>query len=174
MRSLKFTLILCLFFSASCTKTPVTSKSVTITGDLATKIAKSKAIWTKQKKQWNDSYLYVNTFTSGEGGFTTKTYVTVKNGKVASAYRQVTSFQEGEKVTKGKESITGEKLKQVRTLDEIYTFASTTVAKKSPKDNYITFKVFDNGVLSAAGYFPKLCADDCYRGYTLEKISPLN
>ncbi|HAS44551.1 MAG TPA: hypothetical protein DCS93_28995 [Microscillaceae bacterium] len=173
IKSLTFVFILLAFFSVSCTKkASVNAKSVA-RGDLATQIAASRLVWKKLKKQWNNNYVYVNTYTSGEGGFTTKTYVTVKGGKVASAYRQLITLEEGTKVTKPKQAITGEKLEKVKTMDEIYTFTSTTVVQKSPKDNYITFKTFDSGLLSAAGYFPKNCADDCYTGYTLEKVSPL-
>lgn len=175
MKSLNFVFVLLVlvFFSVSCAQTSVPSTS-TQKGDLATKIAASQLVWKKLKKQWNNHYQYVNTFTSGEGGFTSRTYVTVKNGKVMNAYRQMTTFKEGKKVTKAKEYLTGSQLSKVKTLDEIYTFTANTVVKKSPKDHYITFKVFKNGLLSAAGYASKFCADDCYRGYTLEKVSPIN
>lgn len=149
-----------------------TTKS--IPNALAKKVAKSKAVWKKLKKQWNNSYMYVNSYTSGEGGFTTKTVVTVKNGKVVSAYiKTINYLKKGEDAVIARDELSGEDLKKIYTLDAVYAFAESDLVKKSAKENYITFRVFDNGLISAAGFFPKLCADDCYEGFTFEKVVPL-
>lgn len=149
------------------------AKENTTKGDLTAKIAESKVKWLKLKQQWKDHYTYVTTFTSGEGGFTIKKFITVKSGEVVNAVEHLTKFDtsDEEKKTR-KKTLSSEQISKLKTMDEIYAFAAETVAKQSSKENHITFKLFSNGIIAAAGYTPRLCADDCYRGYTIEKISP--
>jgi len=171
-RYLRVAFVLLVFFSVSCSKPIVLTRPPK--NPVGSKVTASMMIWKKFKKQWNNNYRYVNiskAYTKGE--VTIRTYVTVKSGKVVSAYQQMISLEEGAEMTKPKQNITGEKLRQIKTMDEIYTFAATSVAKKLLKDNQVTFKVFSNGLLLAAGYSPKSCLYQCYKGYMLEEVSPL-
>lgn len=144
----------------------------TSSSNLKKKIAASKVLWQKLKKQWGNSYTYVTEFSSSEGAFTIRKYITVKNGQVVQATETFTRFEKNAKTKRQK--LTGKALAKLGTMDDVYKFAEEELIKKSPKKNYITFTTFKNGLISAAGYFPKMCADDCYKGYTLDSIAPTN
>jgi hypothetical protein len=138
--------------------------------NLAQKIATSKAKWLELKKKWGNSYTYVLKFTSGEGAFSTLTTVQVKNGKVIKASTSTTTFSKNSTTTT--KTLNAQELKRLKTLDEVYAFAEKDLVKRSPKQNHITFRLFANGLMSAVGYFPKNCADDCFEGFKFDKISP--
>lgn len=138
--------------------------------NLANKIAISKAKWLELKKKWGNSYTYKLTFSSGEGAFSTLTTVQVKNGKVIKASTSTTTFSKNSKTTT--KTLNAQELKRLKTLDEVYAFAEKDLVKRSPKQNYITFRLFANGLMSAVGYFPKNCADDCFEGFKFDKIAP--
>lgn len=138
--------------------------------NLAQKIATSKAKWLEFKKKWGNSYTYVLKFTSGEGAFSTLTTVQVKNGRVIKASESTTSFAKNSRTTT--RTFKAQDLKRLKTLDEVYAFAEKDLVKRSPQQNYITFRLFANGLIAAVGYFPKNCADDCFEGFKFDKISP--
>lgn len=174
--SIALSLLLIMVLASACKSTKNVAdkaKENTTKGSLTAKIAKSKIKWLRLKKQWKDHYTYVTTFTSGEGGFTVKKFITVKSGEVVNAVEHLTKFDTSDEEKKTqKKVLSSEQISKLKTMDEIYAFAAETLTKQSPKENHIAFSVFSNGIISAAGYTPRLCADDCYRGYTIEKISP--
>lgn len=142
--------------------------------NLAKKIATSKAKWLKLKKKWGNTYTYILTFSSGEGAFSTTTTVEVKKGQVVKASRTTQSFSQKNNSEVTHQKFSGAALAKFKTLDHVYAFAEKDLPKRSPKDNYITFRTFGNGLISAVGYFPKNCADDCFEGFKFKSIKAGN
>ncbi|OJJ15541.1 hypothetical protein BKI52_37280 [marine bacterium AO1-C] len=140
---------------------------------LQKKILASKAKWETLKKEYKNCYTYVTSATSGLGGFTVRTYVTVKKGKVAKAYRITQYTNKKSAREEKKKKLSKQERSKLKNLDEIYAFAMDELAKQSPKQNSITFKVAGNGVILRAGYTPKNCMDDCFRGYKIDEIKRL-
>ena len=137
---------------------------------LMKKVYASKTKWEKLKKESKNSYTYVIARTSTLGAFTVRTYVTVKRGRVTKAYRTTQNFKKKNSSEGKRKKLSRKERKKLKTLDEIYAFAAEKLAKKSAKKNYISFKTFDNGLIKQAGFTPMNCADDCFEGYTIDKI----
>ena len=52
------------------------------------------------------------------------------------------------------------------TMDQLYEECKSTYLS-ADTNNWVTFKSNSDGVLSACGYYPKNCMDDCFSGFTV-------
>ena len=138
---------------------------------LMKQVLASKTKWEALKKEYKNCYTYVTSATSVLGGFTVRTYITVKRGKITKAHR-VTQYKK-RVVGERRKKLSREERKKLKNLDEIYAFATEELTKKSPKNNYIAFKVAENGIISKAGYTPRNCMDDCFKGFAIDEVKRL-
>lgn len=136
--------------------------------------------WLDFKGTTNNSYRYTVSFGSWTG-YGTETVITVQNGKVAGrsfVAKQHPNMPNAAIVilahwTEDESSLNTHDAGAVsRTLDEVYQLAKEDwLKKRSDADTY--FEAGNNGLLSSAGYVPKGCQDDCFRGISITKIEAL-
>jgi hypothetical protein len=141
---------------------------------------KSYNVWKDFKASSHNSYSY-GVVTSSWVGYNSETVITVQNGQVVGRdFIRTFSTHNGsgwkiDTVQAWKE--TGAQLgthegASLSTLDEIYQEAKNNwLKKRDDADTY--FEAKNNGMISTAGYVPKGCADDCFRGISINKITPL-
>ncbi len=145
--------------------------------------ARSERIFNQFKHQSNNSYTFVLT-THSWTNFSSETTLHVKNGKVtgrnyvAKNARHVNGEWQFEIVKQYNETAANinshtEGFKAI-TLDEIYDKAKNEILKVDRKANTIYFEAKNNGMISSVGYVPKECADDCFIGYTVSRIEPID
>lgn len=140
---------------------------------------KSYKAWLDFKKSSNDSYLYKTNFASWTG-ISGETTISVWKGKIISrSYiekgrdhqtNQIVIRQEwSEDSTNLHSHDHGDK---AYTLDEIYNTAKTVWLIKN-KDADISLETKNNGMISACGFVPKNCADDCFIGIHISQITAI-
>lgn len=143
----------------------------------------SVRVWQGFKASTNNSYRYTVEFSSWVG-ISTKTTITVRNGKVTGrsyvlihleyvgnqsppAIVEKERWEETESTlnthTSGAATIT---------LDAIYEQAASDWLQKR-EDATTYFEAKNNGMISSCGYVPDGCADDCFRGIHISSIERL-
>lgn len=140
---------------------------------------KSFKTWEAFKVSSNNSYRYT-VYSSSWTGFSSESTITVKDGKVVSrSYiakgirhpsNEVTTFEEWTEDASTLNTHTNGYL--TLTLDEIYQKARTEWLIKR-KDADVSLETKNNGMISAAGYVPKNCADDCFFGINIRSIEAI-
>jgi len=147
---------------------------------------KSYDAWLSYKKKVNNTYAYTVlhddkvsvyeqtkiTVTNGEitaRDFSSYQYVYQPNSNVAS---KVLAEQWHETMAESTLSTHGSEGAQLYTLDDIYYRAQNIWLKEDAGKNTITFETNNNGMISAAGYTPKSCQDDCFIGVVIQSITP--
>ncbi|MGN6294030.1 MAG: hypothetical protein ACTHMV_14885 [Chitinophagaceae bacterium] len=175
MKSRQFllaTLTLSLLF-ASCKKDKVSYKS---------ELNKSLFAWQAFKANSGNSYRYT-VATSSWVGISSETTITVNNGVVTqrsyiqkhmvqnpSGQPSTVIAQEWEEA--GSTLNTHNYGAATITLDEVYKLAREEWLKEREDVTYY-FETKNNGMISAAGYVPNGCADDCFIGITIISIERL-
>ncbi|PVX51943.1 hypothetical protein C7377_0237 [Balneicella halophila] len=136
----------------------------------------SKKAWLDFKEATNNSYTYTTSFDSWIGSHQ-ETEITVSNGEVIKRSYKYTfpyddTIEDVEWTEEGDQIGSHEEGDEPMTLDQIYGLAETEWLTK--KDNTITyFETKNNGMISLCGYVNKDCADDCFRGITIDSIDSL-
>jgi len=127
--------------------------------------------WNQAKETHNNSYAYTLSLTSGEGGFTLLTTVTVQNGIIYSQERKVDYWHSdpNHKTPLKKEGWI-ENQKQLgthgetpKTMDEFYEDCAK-ILTVDPKVHEIVFTMNDKQLMSACGSTHEACADGCFKG----------
>lgn len=118
--------------------------------------------------------------TASWAGSRSETIVTVEKGQVvgrsyvskvrkdSSAQMVVREQWEEDASSLGSHAAGAEPL----TLDKIYQHAKSDWLKKR-EDAETYFETRNNGMISLCGYVPNGCADDCFRGITIDYIEKL-
>ena len=162
-----------LLLFASCKKDKVSYKS---------ELSKSQFAWQAFKASSGNSYRYTVT-TSSWIGVSSETTIIVNDGVVTQRnyiqkHRvQIPSGQPSTVIAQEWEE-TGSTLNTHNygaatiTLDEIYKRAKEEWLKEREDVTYY-FETKNNGMISAAGYVPNNCADDCFVGITIISIERL-
>lgn len=141
--------------------------------------SKSEEVWRDFKASSGNSYRYMVSFASW-AGFRTETIVTVEKGEVVgrsyvSKMRKDSSLQM-EVLEQWEEDASSlgshDKGAELLTLDKIYQRAKSDWLKKR-EDAETYFETRNNGMISLCGYVPNGCADDCFRGITIDYIEKL-
>ncbi|WP_143822045.1 hypothetical protein [Mucilaginibacter pedocola] len=137
----------------------------------------SYAAWQSFKKSSNNSYSYVTYYGSWTGIYA-ESKITVLNGKVVGRdfFRTRTTAvpMVADTITKWTESgvtlNTHDDGFETLTLDQIYTKAKTELLNVSRAQNEVVFRADNNGIVSAAGFIPNNCADDCFTGVYIKNV----
>lgn len=58
-----------------------------------------------------------------------------------------------------------------RTIDQLYTSCLSQYIIADIVENYVYFETDKNGIVNLCGFVPKGCADDCYKGISIDKFS---
>lgn len=136
--------------------------------------------WMNFKAASGNSYRYVVNFSSW-AGFSTKTVITVKEGKVVqrsfTGQRRIDSLpgqvEIYEQWTEDESKIGSHgNAYPPQTLDEIYQTAKDRwLIKRSNAQTY--FKAENNGMISSCGFVEKGCMDDCFQGIYIGLIEKI-
>ncbi|WP_316819022.1 hypothetical protein [Pedobacter nyackensis] len=140
---------------------------------------KSYKAWQAFKASSNNSYRYKTYFGSWVG-YSGETTITVKDGKVVGrSYigkkrehpsNELVVYEEWtEDATNLNSHVLGD---NIWTLDEIYEKAKTVWLVKN-KEAKTSLETKNNGMISACGFVPNNCADDCFRGITITLIEAI-
>lgn len=140
---------------------------------------RSYKTWLAFKKSSNDSYRYKTYFASWVG-FSGETTITVRLGKVVGRSftlkardHTTNEITVREEWTEDATSLnTHENGDSTLTLDDIYHKAKTVWLLKR-KDADISLETKNNGMISACGFVPNNCADDCFTGINITSIEAL-
>jgi hypothetical protein len=140
---------------------------------------RSYEAWTNFKTTSGNSYRYT-TVSGSWTGTGTETIITIESGKVTqrSYVYTVPDRANNTFVIQEQWTETGNNLNThtngaaTITLEEIYQKARNEWLKKRA-DATIYFETKNNGMISSCGYVDDNCADDCFRGITLQKIEKL-
>ncbi|RZK53000.1 MAG: hypothetical protein EOO87_13985 [Pedobacter sp.] len=169
-RNLYLLLVLTVSLFGACKKDDIVNKSA---------FDKSYKSWLAFKQESNNNYNYTVTFGSWTG-YSTKTIISVKNGKVVerSFIAQSITYKptgmeivERERWTENATNLnTHENGAETLTLDEVYAKAKSNwlIKRESAKT---TFEANNNGLISSAGYIQDGCQDDCFNGITISAIA---
>lgn len=138
---------------------------------------KSFEAWTDFKSISNNSYSYT-TATVSWTGYTTETTVTVLNGKVIGRSYVAKGRKEDQSTLVVLEQWeedasaldTHENGSPLMTLDQIYELAKNDLLLKRA-DARTSFDAKNSGLISAAGYVPEGCQDDCFVGIKIKSVS---
>ena len=133
--------------------------------------------WDALKKEHNNSYEYVISEASFSG-WSSELKTTVTNGAVSKREYWETKYVEGagfgplEKVYTEIHREIGRNKKGGRpaTFDKIYIDCARFSLIVDENMNDISFTTDDSGILTACGFTPKNCADDCYRGVSIQSF----
>ena len=134
-------------------------------------LEKSRETW--NQKNTGGNYAYSTSFESWVGfGHETTIFVTdnVVTGRNYSSYdadRRPTESYEEDASTVGSNDFGA----PTKTIDELYDACADILTTKDPADNYITFRLFGDNLLSICEYSSKSCADDCSEGVRIDAIS---
>ena len=136
--------------------------------------------WQSFKSSSNNSYRYKVYFGSWTG-YSEETTITVKDGKVIErSYKSTMRDYKSNQVTERDEWVEDSKSLNTHTyghstitLDEVYEKAKTVWLVKR-KDGDVSFETENNGMISAAGFVPTGCQDDCFNGITIDFIRKLD
>ncbi|MFD0794046.1 hypothetical protein ACFQZX_10490 [Mucilaginibacter litoreus] len=141
--------------------------------------------WQAFKKQSNNSYSYTAYRAYAFFAERTETKITVKNGKVVQREFTMWSNQATgggtppsvvETWMENEDSLnTHDQLRaaETLTLDEIYAKAKKQWLNVSKKDNDVSFRTDNDGIISSAGYVSKGCQDDCFTGISIKDLKKL-
>ncbi|EHQ30729.1 hypothetical protein [Mucilaginibacter paludis] len=140
---------------------------------------KSYNAWLSFKSTSGNNYDY--TVVSGSVfGFGSTTIITVINGKITArsyeAYRIAQSPGGNTTVLKSwaedasSLNTHASEGALLLTLDEVYDKAKSVWLKADKKTNDISFVAANNGLISACGYYPNGCQDDCFFGINIASI----
>ncbi|HWZ34809.1 MAG TPA: hypothetical protein VNW51_01555 [Mucilaginibacter sp.] len=145
---------------------------------------KSYDAWLSYKKRVNNTYAYVALHDDKISVYE-QTKITVTNGDITArdfysyeyvyqpdSTRKVLRVQWHETADGGTLSTHGSEGAQLYTLDDIYYRAQNIWLKADVGKNVITFETNNNGIISAAGYTPKICQTDCFIGVVVQSITP--
>jgi len=156
-------------------------------------VKKSWTSWNAFKKECGNSYIYVRRTSSVFDEHYYHTHITIEEGQITKAYKtkhnyDFSAFDKFEAKLKGETSVekedkeenhsvekiplTDKEMSLLKTLDEIYDFVKK-LPKVSAQKNYISFRIDNRGLITCAGYAPKGCTDDCFRGYSISSITSL-
>ena len=135
--------------------------------------------WQSFKSSSNNSYRYKVYFGSWTG-YSEETMITVKDGKVIErSYKSTMRDYQSNQVTVREEWIEDSKSLNTHTnghstitLDEVYEKAKTVWLVKR-QDGEASFETKNNGMISAAGFVPAGCQDDCFNGIHITSIEAL-
>lgn len=140
----------------------------------------SQEAWLNFKESTNNSYQYTVSNSSWTGS-RWETHITVKNGTISERSFKYTStrglpdnFPENERqwVETKDEIGTYDNGAEAFTLDEIYKRAEDEwLIERENAKTY--FKTENSGLISTCGYVENMCADDCFRGITIDRIESL-
>jgi len=145
------------------------------------KFDKSYQKWLDFKKSANNSYRY-ETLTSSWTGYSTKSTITVRAGKVVGrsylaqsiADQQTNAIKVEEEWTEDEGNLNSHPRGfNTITLDEIYQKAKNDWLLKR-KDAKTYFETENNGMLSSCGYVSNGCMDDCFTGIYISSIVALD
>ncbi len=133
--------------------------------------------WSYLKNQNGNSYVYQTTFSSWTG-FSCTTELKIINGEVVSRIYQeyhvdypnnpheiIDTYLE----TKN-DLGTHDKGAAPMTIDELYASCASDYLVVDEENNNIYFQTEINGLMTICGFVPKGCADDCYRGITINSF----
>lgn len=140
---------------------------------------KSYKAWQTFKTSSNDSYRYQVSFSSWTG-YSGETTITVNKGKVVKRSYIGKSIKQpsnevviNEEWTEEENSLnTHQNGDAALTLDQIYEKAKTVWLVKN-KNAEISLETKNNGMISACGFVPDNCADDCFTGIKITSITAL-
>lgn len=138
---------------------------------------KSFKAWTDFKAASNNSYSYT-TATVSWTGYSTETTINVLNGKVVGRSYVAKGRKDDQStlvlLEQWEEDIntldTHENGSPLLTLDQIYELAKNDLLLKRA-DASTSFEAKNSGLISAAGYVPEGCQDDCFVGIKIKSIS---
>ena len=141
---------------------------------------RSYRAWQHFKDSSGNSYRYIIT-TSSWSGYGTETSITVKKGKIAQrsfvakgyanngtgAFTILEQWDEDET-----QLSTHQDGAAPHTLDDLYKEAKQNwLVKRDKSTTY--FEAANNGMISAAGYVPTGCQDDCFMGIHISLIEAI-
>lgn len=133
--------------------------------------------WIELKRNNGNSYIYQTTFISWVGFGNTTELKIIENKVVARNYRAFTiNSQTQEHITTAtyseNENNLGSHNEGVlpRTIDELYTTCANEYLVVDPNENQIFFKANNDGLMIQCGFVPDNCADDCFKGITIDFI----
>ena len=150
--------------------------------DFAHDFSQSASAWSEFKSSSGNNYTYEAAGSSWTG-FSWKTVITVRNGKVIQRSYKLTPQQGNpgnipanqlewteteNEINTHTQSYAAEGI----TLDEVYEKASTIWLIKGEKRT-IYFESKNNGMISLCGYREEACSDDCFTGIRINYIQPL-
>lgn len=165
-----FSLLLIGSLFASCKKSDI---------EYDNEFSKSSKAWANFKASSDNSYRYM-VGTSSWTSYSTETTITVRNGQVVGRsyvakgiVGQATTITVMEEWVEDESSLnTHTNGAKPITLDEVYQKAKTDWLLKR-KDAATSFEAKNNGLISAAGYVPNGCQDDCFMGIHIRFIEKL-
>ena len=132
-------------------------------------LEKSRATWNEKN---TGTYVYATSFESWVGfGSETIVFVTgdVVTGRNYSSYdadRMPSDSYEESGDSVGSNNFGA----PAKTIDELYDECADILKTKPPTQNYITFQLFGDNLLSKCEFFPKDCADDCSEGVRIDVL----
>jgi len=146
--------------------------------------------WQRFKEECNNSYVYIEKTGSVTKDFYYETQITVEKGKVTKAYKtkRMRDSSEFEKYLKKEDRrkrdpiteplpdkqirLSDEQTRSLTNLDMVYQFIEKLPNISSQK-NYIIFWVDNRGLVICAGFSPKGCVDNCFKGHDITSLTPL-
>lgn len=144
------------------------------------KFKDSKEVWSRFKKQTNNTYEYTTTGSTWVG-YSWQTTITVYDGKVNRRSFKYTGYPNDVSPDLELEwtenvlelgSHKNTPASDVLTLDEVYEKAKQDWLKKR-KDTQTYFETKNEGMISLCGYNEKGCQDDCFRGISIKSINSI-
>lgn len=140
---------------------------------------KSYKAWQAFKTSSNNSYRY-RIYSGSWTGQSSETTITVKEGKVIGRSYVAKSIEgpphqvvvREEWVEDADDLNSHPNGYNTITLDDIYHKAKTEWLIKR-KDAEVYFETKNNGMISSCGFVPNGCADDCFRGISINLIEAL-
>lgn len=172
MKFFLFASLLCVLSALSCKK----SEEALYKSELD----KSYQVWLKFKSESKNNYEYTQSYDSWTGT-NTNIKITVRNGGVVERSYEIFVREIGNSEPVLKESWAEDAASlnshiiglPIYTLDQVYEQAKQVWLNVSPKENDIYFEAKNNGMISSAGFVPKGCQDDCFRGIRITSIKTL-
>lgn len=130
--------------------------------------------WKELKIANGDSYVYQTHFSSWTG-FGSMTELKIEDGFVTSrsyqAYFQYPTFELIDEYTETIDDLgSHDKGALPLTIDELYETCASDYLVIDEENNAIYFDVDSSGIMKICGYFPYNCADDCFRGISIDSF----
>lgn len=165
--------VMCLFLPA-CKKEHVQPVITTLTGANGLTYSESLEKWNALKKVNGNSYVYQSTFLSWTGTGT-NTEIHVENGIVVM--RKFEQFETDSETglrtrisgytEKGSGIGHNERGAPPFTIDELYATCARDYLIADTESNTLLFSTDSGGLMTACGYIPHGCLDDCFQGLNI-------